>query len=82
MGNIKILQVNSGRSKRAHDMAFYTAEKTDADMIIVGEPNRSLIKNNWIVDAQGDVAIYIRNRNLRISNIKKLIGVKYNDKLF
>lgn len=72
---MKILQVNLGRSKRAHDMAFLTANEEGIDVIVASEPNKNIIKNNWITDTKGDVAILLRNRNIKISNIIKRPGL-------
>lgn len=64
---MKVIQINLGRSKVAHDMAFATAAKLDIDLMVVCEPNHKITaKNAWIADRNKDVAVFIRNRNVRV----------------
>lgn len=75
MNKLKILQVNLGRSKRAHDMAYLTANEEKIDIIVASEPNKNVIKTNWIVDTRGDVAILLRSKDIKIQNIIKTPGI-------
>lgn len=43
MGKITFLQANPGRKYVAHDLAFATAQKIEADLMIIGEPNKKVV---------------------------------------
>lgn len=73
---LRLLQINLGRRKAAHDMAFMTAAEKQIDIIVTSEPNKKIIKGRgWIADQSGDVAIYLRNNCLTIYRIKKGKGM-------
>lgn len=72
---MKILETNLNRSRTAHDLAFLSAMKEGADLIVACEPNLALIrKDGWIVDLRNDVAVYFLNKNIPIAEIKKKMG--------
>ncbi|XP_072400842.1 uncharacterized protein [Diabrotica undecimpunctata] len=72
---LTILQVNVGRAKTAHDLLLAKALALNADLIIVPEPNKNIVKKNgWITDTRSDVAIYINNKNMHINKVKRREG--------
>ncbi|XP_072375467.1 uncharacterized protein [Diabrotica undecimpunctata] len=63
----RFLQTNLGRARLAHDLALETATRRNIDVLIVSEPNLRVVREKgWHADEAGDVAVYIRNRKLRI----------------
>lgn len=72
---VKILQTNLNRSRAAHDMAHLIAEREGIDIILVGEPNRTLMKNpRWTTDKNIDVAVYFRNKDVEVIGLDKREG--------
>lgn len=64
---LKILQVNLGRGKAAHDLAFLTSEEEDVDVLVVAEPNKKIASGRrWIADGNLDVAVYFVNKNVGV----------------
>ncbi|KAG5893473.1 hypothetical protein JTB14_031251 [Gonioctena quinquepunctata] len=64
---IEFLQNNSGRGRAAHDLAYTTAIKRNADILVVGEPNEKVIENTqWIKVKKADVAILFLNKKLEV----------------
>lgn len=67
MANIKVLQVNLGRGRTAHDMVYTTAREKDIDIVLISEPNIKIsLSQNYILDNKQNVAMYIRNKNVGI----------------
>ncbi|XP_072400594.1 uncharacterized protein [Diabrotica undecimpunctata] len=63
----RFLQTNLGRARLAHDLALEAATRRNIDVLIVSEPNLRVVREKgWHADEAGDVAVYIRNRKLRI----------------
>lgn len=57
-------------------MAFLVACEENADIIIASEPNRNITKREgWIADENNDVAIYFRNKNIKVKNITRHRGI-------
>ncbi|KAJ8917064.1 hypothetical protein NQ315_012983, partial [Exocentrus adspersus] len=50
-------------------MGYYvTIEDINADIIVASEPNKKLVKKaGWIADNRSDVAVYFKNKGLRVS---------------
>lgn len=68
---MKVLQVNLGRGRSAHDLAFLTAEEEEAKVIVVSEPNKKMVgSGRWLTDTRQDVAIYLRNKRLGVKEHK------------
>lgn len=69
--SIKILQINTNRSRPAMNMAIAMGKEIGASLILVSEPNQIMIRNrkDWITDAEVDSAIYILDNNLAIMSI-------------
>lgn len=75
MAPMKILQINLGRRKQAHDLAYAVADVRMIDMVVVAEPNRNRTTGGgWLKDIRDDVAVYIRNRKLEIKNVERRNG--------
>lgn len=56
--NLKVLQINTGRSRAAHGLAMETANTNNADILVTSEPNKALIKQSkWLKDTRGDAAL-------------------------
>lgn len=70
---IKIIQINLGRSKLAHETVMMTAKEKDIDILMVQEPNKKIASKdrNWITNKNTDTAIYIVNKIVQIRSIKK-----------
>ena len=59
---LKVLQVNLNRCRVAHDLLEVTVAEWKIDICIISEPNRDLAaKENWLVDENVDVAIWLSN---------------------
>ncbi|KAJ8972488.1 hypothetical protein NQ314_000164 [Rhamnusium bicolor] len=72
---MKVLQINSDRSRASHDMAYAVAMREEMDIIIASEPNKKLVQESrWITDSRIDIAVYVRNKDLEIGNIRREAG--------
>ncbi|XP_063914801.1 uncharacterized protein LOC135131152 [Zophobas morio] len=59
----------------SHDLVYATAKEVRADIIALCEPNKNITKSGgWITDDKTDVAIFVRNKNIIISEIEKGSG--------
>lgn len=67
---MKILQINTNRSRPAHDMALATAINQNVDILIVSEPNVSAVRNkmDWICDEDYATSIKILTNNIAVRN--------------
>lgn len=73
--NIRILQINLGRSRVAHDLAYATATRIKADIILASEPNRAIVeRGNWITDKNCDAAINCINKRIKMIGIRRSKG--------
>ncbi|KAK9729431.1 Endonuclease-reverse transcriptase [Popillia japonica] len=71
------------RGKTAHDLAYAMAKQRDVDMILVSEPNKTIVKrNDWIKDEKEDVAVLFMNKNSRSENKEAVIAGDINAKSF
>lgn len=60
---MRFLQINVGRGREAHNVAFATADRIKADVIIIIEPNVKITEGGaWVKDRRKDVAIFLRKR--------------------
>ncbi|XP_072403173.1 uncharacterized protein [Diabrotica undecimpunctata] len=67
---IRILQVNVGRARRAHDLIYAKACKLNIDLLIVPEPNKKITTGGgWIQDEGKNVAVLIKNRDVGVQSI-------------
>ncbi|KAL3277123.1 hypothetical protein HHI36_012479 [Cryptolaemus montrouzieri] len=66
ISNYKILHINVGRSKAAHDLLDATAAKEGKTIILISEPNVNITKqnDNWKTDIKIDAVIKIRDNNI------------------
>ncbi|KAK9685676.1 Endonuclease-reverse transcriptase [Popillia japonica] len=56
-----------GRGRIAHDIAYAVAFDNSIDIIIIGEPNIKIAKENqYILDNKTNVAIYVKNKDIGI----------------
>lgn len=70
-----IIQANVGRSRGSHDMAQKVAMGVKAEIIVVCEPNKGVIKNwGWIRDNSEDVAVRFLNKGIKVRKIEKRQG--------
>lgn len=53
---LRIMQINVGRCRQAHDLLFATAAKKGASLLLVSEPN-TRVGRGWKFDQRKDVAI-------------------------
>lgn len=71
----KVLQINLGRGKNAHALAYELAENLQIDVMVVPEPNKNIAnRQGWIIDRAGNVAIYFKNKDIRMKKIIKRDG--------
>lgn len=69
--NIRILQANLGRARMAHDMTYATCTKNEVDILVIGEPNKKIVNTpRWITDRRLDVAVLLRNRQIKVKEVK------------
>ena len=72
---MRVLQCNLGRSVRAHDIAFALASESEANLIVVSEPNKNLVTNqNQIIDKRTDIAVIPMSRNIGITSTESWEG--------
>lgn len=72
---MRVLQTNLGRGRVAHDIAHAVIKDMDIDLLVVSEPNKTIMKGpGWVADERSDVAVYIRNRNIGIHTVRKYHG--------
>lgn len=65
---INILQINVDRRRAAQEILNQTAKQEKADLILVSEPNRSLLrKKAWYVDEEENVCIIKATQNVKIT---------------
>lgn len=62
---MKILQINTNRSRASLDMALHIGKNIKASLILVSEPNRLTIRDrkDWIFDKEIDTAIKILDKD-------------------
>lgn len=65
----KILQINLGRARAAHDVAHATAKREKVDIILASEPNKKIIKRCGLTDEREDAAVILVNKNIRAKGI-------------
>lgn len=65
---MRILQINTNRSRQAHDIALATAMKLNVDIIIMSEPNVAAAHDgmNWVCDEEYTSVIKILTKNIRV----------------
>jgi hypothetical protein len=68
---VKILKINIGQCRAAHDLMMATASQMEAEVILVFEPNRTLCNglDRNFMDQGGRVAVIITNDNLLITEV-------------
>lgn len=65
--SIKILQLNLGRGRAAHYLAFLTLDEEEVDVLVVAEPNKKIVSGTrWLADSRRDVGIYFRNKKVGV----------------
>lgn len=64
--DLKVLQINTNRSREAHDMAIHTAREPNATFLLLSEPNRAAVKGrkDWIYDESINSAIKIMDNTV------------------
>lgn len=64
---IKVMQVNLGRARNAHDVALATARKEEIDLLIISEPNKKIAENRkFLCDTEKDISVQILNQDVGI----------------
>lgn len=64
---IKVLQVNTNRSKAALDLLEHMTTEQRVDVILVAEPNKKMVKEKgWLIDKRGDTSIKIVNKTIKV----------------
>ncbi|XP_072400995.1 uncharacterized protein [Diabrotica undecimpunctata] len=72
---LRILQTNVGRKRLSHDLELASAAEGRYDLLVVAEPNPTLVRNRgWFVDDAGVVGVHICNRKLRVYGIDAHMG--------
>lgn len=68
---LRLLQVNLNRCRKAMDMLNHICSKERIDIAIVQEPNKNMTKDNirWITDENINAAFYIANKRMDIKLI-------------
>ncbi|KAK9759231.1 Endonuclease-reverse transcriptase [Popillia japonica] len=80
---MKVLQTNLGRGRGAHDLAYVTAKQLGVDILIVNEPNKSIVKSNdWLKDRRCNIAVFFLNKKLEVYSTKttgEYIHIRFRD---
>lgn len=76
---MKILQINTNRSRQAHDMALATTINQNVDILIVTEPNVKAVRDkmDWICDEDYATSIKILTNNIAVRNQGYGKGLSY-----
>lgn len=70
-----MVQLNLGRARAAHDLAYANAMKNKVDIMMISEPNKKICsQKGWYADGRRDVAIKIVNKNVEIEEVKGYEG--------
>lgn len=76
--DIRCLQVNLNRSRAAQTLLEQTVREKGIDIALIMEPNRKIAsKGNWIMDKEGNTAIQIRDREIKIEKEHRGDGYAY-----
>lgn len=68
---LKVIQVNLGRAKAAHDILEATLRQKDFDLAVVSEPNKKISDNpNWVTSVDKGVAIRVCPGSPSIEKVK------------
>lgn len=68
---IKVLQINVNRIRASHDVVTAVVEGEKIDITAVSEPNKNYIKKAvWFADIKEDAAIYLKNRKLKVDEVR------------
>ncbi|XP_057666774.1 uncharacterized protein LOC130900280 [Diorhabda carinulata] len=71
----RVLQINVGRARLAHDLTHVKAAELEADLLVVAEPNKKLTEGcGWVQDKSKDVAVFFRNRDVGVRKIIRESG--------
>lgn len=67
---MRILQINTNRSRQAHDLAISTAIILKADILMVSEPNVAAVRGrmDWICDENHNCAIKVLTSEIGVRN--------------
>lgn len=78
---VKILQINSNRSRPAHDMALEAATRIEAGILIISEPNRNAIRSrkDWVYGEDLNTAIKIMPPGVTVRRQGQGPGYTYID---
>lgn len=69
---VKMMQVNLGRSRNAHDLMFEDATAKNVDIVVVSEPNKKIASGTkWFTDRSSDVAIYLPRSDVVVNRVTK-----------
>ncbi|XP_057666046.1 uncharacterized protein LOC130899891 [Diorhabda carinulata] len=72
---IRVLQINVGRARLAHDLTHAKAAQLEVDLLIVSEPNKKLTEGGgWVQDKRKDVAVLFRNRDIGVRRLQREAG--------
>lgn len=72
---MKLLQINLGRARAAHDLVIETALAKEVDIIMASEPNKKIAeRGRWLKDQRGDAAILVRNKQIKMKGFKSAQG--------
>ncbi|XP_033222788.1 uncharacterized protein LOC117176644 [Belonocnema kinseyi] len=76
---MRVLQINTNRSKSAHDLALSTAMNMRAGILVLSEPNKRSIegRNDWVFDESVDTAIKVLDKSIAIKEQGKGTGFFY-----
>lgn len=76
---MKVLQINTNRSRPAHDIAVATATELEAGIVIISEPNLAVLrdKKDWVTDDNIDTAIKSFDRKMLVRREGRGHGFSY-----
>lgn len=64
---LRIIQTNFRRSRAAHDLAYATCVREKLDVLVVGEPNKAVMKAaSWFEAEKVYVAVLFLDKSIRV----------------
>ncbi|KAG5882085.1 hypothetical protein JTB14_034869 [Gonioctena quinquepunctata] len=75
MAPLKILQINLGCARVAHDLAFTIAKENEPHLILTCEPIKTILNRpGWISDNRKISGVFCRNKTIGIKGFTRLDG--------
>lgn len=68
---LKMLQINIGHGREAHDLMMQKATESASDIVLISEPYRKPYSKIWYEDSTNRAAIMVMNRRLYVKEVNE-----------